>query len=156
MVANAGEDIENMALIGLGILRALRGQQRQLQAACQIDGGLIACFLLTVVVALQFDINIIVTVDRDELFERAATRRQAAAGQCISQQAFIASRETDQPDRILVEIGHRSCCLRMQDGIFRGPYAARQGGRILWRAQLHARYQAAEILVALARSAEQR
>ena len=35
MVANAGEDIQNLALLRLGVLRALRCQQRQLQAARQ-------------------------------------------------------------------------------------------------------------------------
>ncbi len=46
MVANAGEDIQNLALLRLGILRALRRQQRQVQAVCQIDRGLIARLLL--------------------------------------------------------------------------------------------------------------
>ena len=38
MVANAGEDIENLALFRLGVLCALRGQQWQAQAARQLDG----------------------------------------------------------------------------------------------------------------------
>ena len=71
MIANAGEDIENLALFRLGILRTLGGQQRQLQAARQFDRRLVAGFLCAVVVALQFDINIVVAIDRDKLFERA-------------------------------------------------------------------------------------
>src|SRR5271157_185329 len=44
----------------------------------------------------------------------------------------------------------------MQDDIFLGLRATRQRSRILRRAQLHARYQAAKVLVALARGAQQR
>ena len=84
MVADAGEDIQNLALFRLGILRALRCQQRQSQAARQFDRRLIAGLLRAVVVALQLDVNIFVAVDRDELFERAAACFHAAVRQRIS------------------------------------------------------------------------
>src|SRR5271157_2551827 len=44
----------------------------------------------------------------------------------------------------------------MQDDIFLGFRATRQRSRILRRAQLHSRYQAAKVLVALTRGAQQR
>ena len=72
MIANAGKDIEDLALFGLGILRTLRRQQRQAQAARKLDCRLVASFLRAIVVALQLDVNIFAAVDRDKLFEGAA------------------------------------------------------------------------------------
>src|SRR5208283_5233192 len=52
MVADAGEDIQNLARFRFGILCALCCQQRESQAARQLDRRLITCLLRTVVVAL--------------------------------------------------------------------------------------------------------
>src|SRR5271165_7394797 len=97
MVANAGEDIQNLALFRPGVLCSLRGQQRQLQAARQLDGSLIARLLCTVVVPLQFDINIFSPVDSNQLFQRGAARFHAAVCQSASQRTFVAASEAIKP-----------------------------------------------------------
>ena len=114
MIANAGEDIENLPLFRLGVLRALRGQQRQAKAARQLDGRLIAGFLLAVVVALQFDINILVPKDGDELFERAAACLSCRRWPAHGQWAFVAAGQADQAIGIFGEIVKRSDGLRLR------------------------------------------
>ena len=43
----------------------------------------------------------------------------------MSQRTFVAAGEADQPGRVFAEIGHRRCCLRMQDKILFAAWLAR-------------------------------
>ena len=159
VIANASENIQDLPLFRLGVLRALGCQQRQMQAACELNCRLIARLLRAIVVALQFHIDISVAVDRDELFEELAACLHATALEDMSQRPFVASGQTYQPCGILSEIGNRSGRLRLQNGRFIivcGSLTTWHIDRIFWSTQLGAGNQAAEVLVAFTRSTEQR
>ena len=118
------------------------------QAARQLNGRLIARFLRAVVVALQFDVNIFVPIDRDELFEHAPRFGHAAAGQRMCQRTFVAAGQANQPVSKFSEIVKRSYGLRLQNEIVVEISARlRQRCRIFGRAQLHASDQATEVLI---------
>ena len=91
----------------------MRCQQRQLQAACQLDRCLIAGLLRAVVVALQLDVHIFAAIDRDEFFDSAAACLPTTLSQRISQQTFLAAGKTDKSRGIFSEIGHRGDCWRI-------------------------------------------
>ena len=159
VIANAGEDIQDLALFRLGVLRALGCQQRQVQAARKLNCRLIAGLLRAIVVALQFHIDIAVSIDRDELFKELAARFHATVEQCTGQRAFLASGQANQSRGIFREIGRRSQRLRLQDVGFLvvcESLTTWHMNWIFWSTQLGAGNQPAKVLVALARSAEQR
>ena len=155
MIADAGEDVENLPLFRLGILRALRCQQRQAEAARQRDGRLVARFLLAVVVPLQLDVNIFATINRDEQFERASRFGHSAVGQRMRQRTFVAAGDADEAVGEFGEIGKRSYGLRLQDEFVGNLAALGQRCRIFRCAQLGASDKAAQVLISNARGAEQ-
>ena len=59
MISNAGEDIEDLALVRRGIADAVGGQQRQTKAFRKRDRLLIDRFFFAIVVPLQFDVDIV-------------------------------------------------------------------------------------------------
>ncbi len=59
----AGKDVEQLALRRLGIACPIGGDQRHLQAAPQLDHGLITRFLVAIEVALEFQISAVLSKD---------------------------------------------------------------------------------------------
>ena len=59
LVADAGEDVEQFALRGDGVGRAVGGDQRDAEAARAVDDGLIARLLFAMVVALEFGVEMV-------------------------------------------------------------------------------------------------
>src|SRR5579862_843805 len=108
VIADAGEDVEDLALLRASVLRALGCQQRKLQTACQLDCSLIAGLLRAVIVALQLNINIFSPVKRDQPLELRARLTETAALQCVRQRTFVAPSQTDEAGRIFGEIGEGS------------------------------------------------
>ncbi len=115
MIADAGEHIENLALLRLGILRALGCQQRQAEAARQRNHRLVARLLLAVVMPLQLDIDVFAPINKDQLFKRASCLGNSAVCQRVRERAFGAPGYADQTVGKFGEIGKRSYGLGMQD-----------------------------------------
>ena len=57
-IANAGEEVEDLALFGGGVTDAVGGEERQAKRCSQADGALITCLLLALRMALQFDVDV--------------------------------------------------------------------------------------------------
>ena len=96
VMTDGGEQIQNLAIVRSRVAHAIGGDHRQLQRARNANGGLVAPFLFALLVALQFDIDILAAEDSRQLFDRLAARRFAAARQRRSQRAFIAAGQADQ------------------------------------------------------------
>ena len=58
LVMQAGEDVEHFALRFRRVADAVGGDQGQLEAARELDGGLIARFFVAIEMALQFDVDV--------------------------------------------------------------------------------------------------
>ena len=99
-----GEDIEHFALGLRGVADAVGRDQREAERAGKFDGGLIARFLFAVVVALQFDEDVAVAKDADEVFERFTA---AFCAKSAGQRTFFAAGETKQTGRVFGEIRAR-------------------------------------------------
>ena len=96
LVTDAGEDIEDFALILCGVVHATRGQQRQVQRAGDADGRTVAMLFLTVEVALQLDVDISRAEDAyqplDALLRGVISTMRERSGQ----RSLTATRQTDQ------------------------------------------------------------
>jgi hypothetical protein len=107
VVADAGEHVEQLALVGRGVADAVGGQQRQTQGARNAHGSLIAMLLVAVVVALQFDIHIARAEDVHQPLDLAQCLVIAAARQRRRQRAFVAAGQADQAFGKLRDIGQQ-------------------------------------------------
>ena len=58
-VADAGEDVERFARFGRGMADAIGGEERQAVTPREIDESLVARFFGAIVVALEFDEDIL-------------------------------------------------------------------------------------------------
>ncbi len=67
LVAHAGEGVEQVALVFHGVRDAVGCEQRQLQLAGDGDGGLVAMLLIAIVMALEFDEDVVAAEDVDHL-----------------------------------------------------------------------------------------
>ena len=94
-VVDAGEGVEQIALVFEGVRDAVGGEQRQLQFAGDGDGGLVAMLLGAIVVALEFDEDVVT----------AENLRQAAT---VLLDDLRSSGEADQPGRVFGDIFQRS------------------------------------------------
>ena len=131
VVVEAGEDVENFAAIRGGVGDAVGGQERQAEGARQRDRGLVPGLLAAVEVALQFDVHTVASEEGGQLLQAAAPGLHAALGQRGGQRTVVAAGQADEPGGVRGEIAR-----------------VRRGLAMLGRAQLQARDQAAEILVA--------
>ncbi len=66
MIADAGEDVEKFTLLGNSIGGAVGGDERDAEVSRTVDGGLIVGLLVTLVVALQFGIEVLGTEDVEQ------------------------------------------------------------------------------------------
>src|SRR5262247_1443195 len=71
VVANACEDVQNLALLRPGVLDAIGGNDRKPQCACDLNGLMIDGLLLAVEMPLHFDINAIPPKDFYKPFDRS-------------------------------------------------------------------------------------
>ena len=69
-MADAGEDIENFALILRRVVHSACCQHRQIQRACNANGRTVAMLFLTVEVALQLDIDVSLAEDMYQPLDR--------------------------------------------------------------------------------------
>ena len=139
MVPGGGKHIKNFAVIGCGIAYAIGCQQRQAETVRDAYGRLVAPFLFTVFMALQLYEDILRAEQPYQFFGNRDGGRFSAVHQGGGHGPFIAARQADQPGSILCQIveGRRTLAF----------------GRL---PHLEAGDQLAQILIAGARSAEQR
>src|SRR5579883_3281837 len=138
MVAKAGEDVEHFALARASMGNTIRGEQRQTEFCRDGNRGLIAGFFAAAEVALEFNIDVFATEDSAKLLNAAKRGAGIFVNEGVSERTFRAAGEANQTFRELPDFawGNRAFAFRA--------------------AELHARDQAAEILVAFARFREQR
>ena len=98
--------------------------------------NILAGFFFTIEVALQFDIDVVASVDVNERFDAGASGVGPTFTQRGGERATFISGETDQALRVFAQVGLRGG----DDG----------GIAVLRSTHLHARDQAAEVLVAVA------
>ena len=84
VLADAGKNIEHFAAVRRGILHAVRSEQRQSIMFCQIDQALIDLFFAADEMALDFNVDIVVTerVDKNRAVRvfRMRKKRNKAFG----------------------------------------------------------------------------
>ncbi len=66
MFANTGENIENFTAVGLGVLNAIRGKERQSIMICQIDKFVVDAFLSAQKMPLDLDEHVLATERIDQ------------------------------------------------------------------------------------------
>ena len=137
VMADAGEHVEHLALLGLRVRDAVGRQQRQFQFSRNVHRGLVARFFLAAEMPLQFDVHIFAAERAAKLLHAFDGRVHPALRQSMRQRAFVAARQADQA------------------AAHRGDFFGLDASLPFSRAQLHARDQAAQILVALARFDQQ-
>ena len=71
MIADAGEDVENLAIAGRGIATPLVASSGSCSATRNFNGRLVARFFFAIEVALQFDVNVVLAEDAGEPVHRA-------------------------------------------------------------------------------------
>ena len=71
MVADGGEDVAQRTILGCGIADAVGSEQRKMQIASNLNRNVVPCFFLAMQVALQFDVNIVMSKDAGEPVHRA-------------------------------------------------------------------------------------
>jgi hypothetical protein len=72
MVAHCCKEVQNLPVICGGIANTARRNQWQLQGVRNPDRGLISPFFLTLLMALQLDIHILLTEDTNQLLHGLA------------------------------------------------------------------------------------
>src|ERR1700733_9265085 len=82
MVAYCSKHVENFSVICCGITNTVGSQQRQAQALGNAGGGLVAPFLLPLVMALKFYIDIRSSEDSNQLFGNFYGCRLPSMHQC--------------------------------------------------------------------------
>ena len=137
VMANAGEDIQQLALLGQRVRDAISSQQRQLQLSRDGHRSLVARFLFAAEMALQFDVNIFPAERAAKLLHAFDGGVEPALRQSVRERTFVAPRQADQAAT------HRGDFLVLDASL---PFA---------RAKLHPRDQTAQILIALARFDQQ-
>src|SRR5271154_6279402 len=96
MVTDRSKYIENFSVICRGITNTVGSQQRQAQALGNTDGGLVAPFFLTLVMALNFYIDILSSEDSNQLFGNFNGCRFPPMHECRCHWAFISAGQADQ------------------------------------------------------------
>ena len=133
MMANAREDIEDFARWRLRMRDAIGRKQGQMQFARNFNRGLIARFLFTAEMPLQFDIDVVAAKNSAELLDAFHSARDSSMGKRMRQRPLFTARKADKAR-----------------GFFRD-FIGRDGTFSLARGHFHASDEAAKILVACAR-----
>ena len=109
VVADGGEEVEDFAVAGLGVADAVGGDGGEVHGAGEAEGGLVAGFFFALVVALEFDVDIVGAVEADESFEEGAGGGFAACCECGGERAFVAAGEAEEAGGILGEVVVGGC-----------------------------------------------
>ncbi len=96
VMADGGEGIAEFTGFGDGVVHAVGGQQREIKRAGEIDGDAVTGFFLALEVALQFDVDIVMAEDADELIELASSFLGASLLEGCGERAFVTTGEADQ------------------------------------------------------------
>ena len=133
-MADSGEGVENLALLGPRIAHAVGREDGQAERVRDLDHCLVARFFFAQKMSLKLDINIVATEDRYQALDGAARFFHPAIGERGGERTVVASGQADQPGSMLAQIVFAS-----------GDHFRR---RVLGAAHLHARDQPAKVLVA--------
>src|SRR5579883_1855844 len=103
-MADGGEEIEDFAIVCVGVAHAVGRKYRKTERGCNAECGLVAPLLLTEVVALEFDIDIFAAKDVDELLDDFSCGLFAAAHEARGQRAFVSAGEAYETGGILLQV----------------------------------------------------
>ncbi len=109
MVAHRGKDIQYLAVVCRGVANSIGGEDWQLQRLGDSDCRLIAPFLLTFTVTLDFDVNATSSESPYQLFDRLTACLFTPANKRSGQRAFVTTREADQPGGVFLQVVEGSC-----------------------------------------------
>jgi hypothetical protein len=104
MMTDRCEHIHDFTIAGGCMAYAVGCEDGKVQCPRNSDRCLVAVFLSAVAVTLQFDINIARTEQVYESLDFAQTFVESATRKGGRQRAFVASRETDHPFGVLMDI----------------------------------------------------
>jgi hypothetical protein len=96
VMADRGEEVEDFAVVRLGVADAVSGDDGELEGAREAECGLVAGFLIAELVTLELYIYVVATVEGDELFEEGACCGFASCREGCGERAFIAAGEADE------------------------------------------------------------
>ena len=100
--ADAGEDVVQLFVAGPSVTHAVRGDEREAEAAGQGDEGMIAMGLVAPVVALQLDMSAR-GKEAGQPLQRVLGRGHAAAAEGVGERPFVAAGEAAQASRVLLD-----------------------------------------------------
>src|SRR5579884_4529402 len=103
-MADGGEEIEDFAIVCVGVAHAVGREYRKTERGCDAHRGLVAPLLLTEVVALEFDVDIFTAEDVDELLDDFAPGFFAAAHEGRGKRAFVSAGEAYKAGSILLQV----------------------------------------------------
>src|SRR5947209_1620683 len=109
VMVHAGEDVEYLAFVCVGVADAIRGEQRQLVCSGECGGGLIALFFFTEEMALQFNEDMVYAEDVHETFEAALCGVNASVAESSGERALLISGEQHESFGVLSELIERCC-----------------------------------------------
>jgi hypothetical protein len=104
-LADAGEDVGELFVLAPGVADAAGGDERQAEAAGELDQGLVAVLLVPQVVALELDVEP-AGEEVGEAGELAAAAVEAAVGEALGDQALGAAGQAVQALGVDRGIGH--------------------------------------------------
>jgi len=103
MVADGGEDVAKLAIERCGIADAVGGEQRKAEVAGDLKGDTVAGFFLTMQMALEFDVDVVVAEDAGEAIDDAASFSRAAFLESGGERAFVAACQADEAGGMLLQ-----------------------------------------------------
>jgi hypothetical protein len=90
------EHIQHLPVVRPCVTDPVRRQERKPQTLRDRDSGFVACFLFTIAMTLQLDINAFLAKGLGEPFDCLHTFVIAATYECFGQRSFLASCQTNQ------------------------------------------------------------
>ncbi len=105
-MADGGKEVLNLAVICGRVADAIGGDHRQIQGTRDADRRLISPLFFALLMALQFDIDILAAEDARQLFDRLASGFFAAAHQAPQPMA-LRRLLSDRPGRMRIARDHR-------------------------------------------------
>jgi hypothetical protein len=138
-IADAGEDVEDLAVVLRGVAHAVGGDHGKMERRGDAQRCLVAPLLFPLLVALELDVYIVAAIDGDQPINSRAALRLTATRERCRERTLVAAGKADQSAGELLQIV--------------------DAGRAFGFGQLThlvARDHLAEVLVASTRGAEQR
>ena len=96
VMADGGEGVGQFAGFRDGVIHAIGGEYRKMERAGKIDCNAVAGFFFAMEMALEFDVDILVTENSDEFVDCVARFFWTALFEGCCERAFVAAREADQ------------------------------------------------------------